>query len=95
MAGNALANYQVCETLSTHFNDPVMAYYYQDMKELSRVDNKRAFTLNDIDKIEEEYMSAFSILNKLNKPSLFQLCLSRFDTVSRQHYKTRLNRTDN
>lgn len=94
-AGDTLANYQVCETLSTQFNDPVMAYYYHDMKEMSRIDNEKSFNVSDVSEIEDEYANAFSILNKLNQSSLFQLCLSRFDAVSRQHYKTRLNSSVN
>jgi hypothetical protein len=90
IAGDTLANYQACETLSTQFNDPVLAYYYHDMKEMSRLDNKMVFSLNEHVQIEDEYTNALSTLNKLNQSSLFHLCLSRFDAVSRQHYKKKL-----
>ena len=95
VAGDTLANYHVCEILSTQFDDSVMAYYYHEMKEMSRIDNGKTFSLSELSKIEDEYANASYILNKINPSSLFHLCLSRFDTVSRQHYKTRLNRTLN
>lgn len=95
MAGHTLSNYQACETLSQLFYDPVMAYYYHDMQHISRIENEKMFSLIEVKTIEDEYISALSILNKLNQTSLYELCLSRFDAVSRQHYKTQFNKTIN
>lgn len=84
--GRALANYQVCESLAKQFNDPVMAFYYAQMTLLSEQESSM-LEASQLQSIKDHKHNALSVLHKLNKASLFQLCLQRFDDVSRQHYQ--------
>ena len=91
--GNTLANYDMCKSLATQSGDKVMAYYYDEIHRLAMTETKLG---SEVDKqvkiIEDEYDKASSILNKINSAGLYQLCLNRFDSVSRQYYTTKLDK---
>ncbi|WP_025562763.1 hypothetical protein [Psychromonas sp. SP041] len=91
--GNALANYDVCKSLATQSGDKVMAYYYDEMHRLTITETtlgSQADKQLQVEIIESEYDKALSILKKVNSAGFYQLCLNRFDSVSRQYYTTRL-----
>lgn len=85
--GYALANYQVCESLARQNDDSVMAFYYGEMASDGSAENT-IYTKGQRQVIEEQRIKALSTLNKINSASMSQLCQSRFDPVSRQHYQT-------
>ena len=91
--GNTLANYDACKSLATHAGDKVMAYYYDEMHRLTITDTTLGGKVDkqlQVEIIEDEYDKALSILKKINSAGLYQLCLNRFDSVSRQYYTTKL-----
>ena len=91
--GNTLANYDKCKSLATQSGDKVMAYYYDEMHRLAMTEAKLE---SEVDKqahiIKGEYDKASSILNRINSTGLYQLCLNRFDSVSRQYYTSKLEK---
>ena len=92
--GNTLANYDMCKSLATQSGDKVMAYYYDEMHRLAMTETKLGSEVDkqlQVEIIEDEYYKAFSILKKINSAGLYQLCLNRFDSVSRQYYTTKLS----
>lgn len=90
---NSLANYSVCESLGNKNDDPVMAFYYAGMLQDGLIENEK-YTLNEQEYIRSERQNAVMILNKINSASMNQLCQSRFDPVSRQHYKSKWNNAE-
>ncbi|MEL0660838.1 hypothetical protein V6255_17020 [Psychromonas arctica] len=89
--GNTLANYDMCKSLAIQSGDKVMAYYYDEIHQLAMTETKLG---SEVDKqvkiIKDGYDKASSVLNRINSAGLYQLCLNRFDSVSRQYYTTKL-----
>jgi len=91
--GSTLANYDACKSLATQSGDKVMAYYYDEMHRLTMAETTLESKVDkqvQVEIIEDEYDKALSILKKINSAGLYQLCLNRFDSVSRQYYTTKL-----
>jgi len=88
--GDTLANYDKCLELAESEGDSVMAYYYQDIKQTTLTENS---AYNDVERayINSEYEKGTLLLSKINSAGLYQLCLHRFDSVSRQYYEAKLN----
>ncbi|MDN2663905.1 hypothetical protein [Psychromonas sp. 14N.309.X.WAT.B.A12] len=90
--GDALANYEKCQGLAESEGDSVMAYYYQDIKQTTLAENT-AYSEAELAYINSEYEKGTLLLSYINSAGLYQLCLNRFDSVSRQYYKAKLNST--
>lgn len=86
----ALANYSVCETLANRNDDSVMRFYYAEMLRDGMIESER-YKIDEREYIKDERQKAVITLNKINSASMNQLCQNRFDPVSRQHYKKKLN----
>lgn len=92
---HAQANYVRCKSLAKKFDDQVMVYYYDQMLQSSKAENEansQIYNVLQLQTIENEYEKALLILNKVNSASLHQLCLNRFDPVSRQHFQAKLEK---
>ncbi|RBW42751.1 hypothetical protein DS885_14580 [Psychromonas sp. B3M02] len=87
--GDKLANYEQCQVLAESEGDAVMAYYYQDIKQTTLAENT-AYSEAELAYINSEYKKGALLLSHLNSAGLFQLCLNRFDPVSRQYYEAKL-----
>lgn len=87
--GDSLANYDKCQRLAENQGDSVMAYYYQDIKQTTLTENT---TYNESERayIDSEYKKGILLLSQINSAGLYQLCLNRFDAVSRQYYEAKL-----
>lgn len=81
--GRSLANYEVCAQTSVVLDDPQMYFYYKKMfNDISlrvlALDNRRA------NQVYEIWRQSEQILGKLNSITMQQMCLSRFDDLSRK-----------
>lgn len=81
--GRSLANYEACTEISVDLDDHQMFFYYKKMfndisLELLSLDNKEA------KKVYRVWQESEHTLRKLNGSSMAQMCLSRFDELSRQ-----------
>lgn len=95
MIGHTQANYEMCKSLAKQFDDQVMVYYYDQMLKMNKSEhqvNSARYDQTQLEVIKNEYKKAFLILNKVNSASLHQLCLNRFDPVSRQHFQSQLEK---
>lgn len=95
MIGYTQAHYEMCKSLAKKFDDQVMVYYYGEMLKMNKSEhqvNSVRYDEVQLEVIKSEYRKAFLILNKVNSASLHQLCLNRFDPVSRQHFQSKLEK---
>lgn len=91
LTGRALANYQLCTGVAKNRNDPAMLHYYNDMYN----DNLRAGKLLYIGGVQVIFAEQQKTANKLaqiNKGSIEQLCISRFDDLSRKMQEQKLSK---
>lgn len=83
ITGRALANYQLCADVAKTRQDQAMFNYYRDMYK----DSLRAgklFQIWEVHIIFDEQQKAAMKLAQLDKEAIAQLCLSRFDALSRK-----------
>lgn len=81
--GRSLANYQACSEISIGIDDKQMFSYYQKMLNDTRI---LILTLN-LQSAKQLYLTwdkSEKILLKIDEQNLKQICLSRFDALSRQ-----------
>ncbi len=80
--GRSLANYQACSKVAVSINDEVMVNYYQRMFNdatisMLSINNEEGRLLYSVwDKSEK-------VLSHIGKQGLQEICLSRFDNLSR------------
>jgi hypothetical protein len=90
LSGRALANYQVCTQMAEDMGDNVMHSYYAEMfadgsAELNGYSPKQQqIAINEFNRSVQK-------LGKINKQAMGQLCLSRFDTLSRKMQEKKLS----
>lgn len=83
ITGRALANYQLCADVAKNRKDSAMFNYYSDMYN----DSLRAgklFYIGQVYIIFSEQKKTAIKLAQIDKDNLRLLCISRFDTLSRQ-----------
>ena len=87
--GRALANYQVCARIAADLDDKTMLSYYSEMFNDSSVEiNTYPKYLSKI--VIKEFNRSVDKLSKIDEQSMGQLCLSRFDSLSRKMQKKKL-----
>lgn len=89
IAGRALANYQVCSEISSEMGDSVMLSYYSEMYSDSLRESKNHPKIQS-DIVFNEQQSSTIKLAKLDRKNLGELCLSRFDPLSRKMQENKL-----
>ena len=87
--GRALANYQVCAQIAAELGDKTMHSYYSEMFNDSSAEiNAYPKSLSAI--IFNEFHRSADKLAQIDKQSMGQLCLSRFDLLSRKMQEKKL-----
>jgi hypothetical protein len=89
VAGRALANYQVCEQLAADINDKAMVSYYSQMFADSSAKINR-FTEKQSEFVIQEFKRSVNKLLKINTRVMTQLCLRRFDPLTRKMQEKKL-----
>lgn len=88
--GRALANYQVCAQIADLIGDKAMHSYYAEMFNDSwAVIN--TYSKNQSYIVIQEFDLTLDKLGKINKQNMEQLCLSRFDPLSRKVLEKKLS----
>lgn len=87
--GRALANYQVCSDISSDMGDSVMLSYYSEMYNDSLRESE-TYQKTQSDIVFNEQRSSTVKLAKLDRKNLGELCLSRFDLLSRKMQENKL-----
>jgi hypothetical protein len=81
--GRSLANYQVCSLISSEIKDQKMHVYYQSM--LNDVGlSVLSLQAESAKQVYESWQKSEDVLIKISQQNLKQICLSRFDQLSRQ-----------
>ena len=83
LTGRALANYQLCTGVAKNRSDSAMFHYYNDMYNDSLRAGKLLY-IGGVQVIFTEQQKSAIKLAQIDKDSLTQLCLSRFDALSRK-----------
>ncbi|MFT7053087.1 MAG: hypothetical protein ACJAU1_000639 [Psychromonas sp.] len=83
ITGRALANYQLCADVAKNGKDPAMFNYYSDMYNDS-LRAGRLLYIGQVQVIFSEQKKTAIKLAQMNRGSIEQLCISRFDDLSRK-----------
>ena len=81
--GRSLANYEVCTQISAELEDHQMFFYYKKMFNDSSL-QVLSFNNKEAKKVYKVWQESEQTLKKLNGSTMAQMCLSRFDQLSRQ-----------
>jgi len=87
--GRSLANYQICAAISVEMGDPVMLSYYSDMYNDGLL-KRNTYPKNKLEMVIAEQQSSATKLAGIDRKSLGELCLSRFELLSRKMQKNKL-----
>ena len=83
MTGRALANYQLCANIAQQRKDPAMFNYYSEMY-FDTIQAGKMLPIWQVQIIFDVQQKTAIKLITIDKSSLAQLCISRFDALSRK-----------
>lgn len=89
LLGRSLANYQICGDISVEMGDPVMLSYYRDMYNDGLL-KRNTYPKNKLEMVIAEQQNSATKLARIDRKSLEELCLSRFDLLSRKIQENKL-----
>ena len=83
ITGRALANYQLCTNVAERRHDQAMFNYYTEMY-FDSLQAGKMLTIWQVQVIFDEQQTTASKLAEIDKEDITQLCISRFDRLSRR-----------
>ena len=90
-SGRALANYQLCSNVADKRNDQAMFNYYSEMYSDS-LQASKMFYIWQVQVIIDLQQETAMKLAAINKNSFAQLCISRFDDLSRKMQEQKIRK---
>ncbi len=89
ITGRALANYQFCKNAAQKSHDPAMFNYYNEMY-FDSLQAGRVLPIRQVQIIFDEQKKTAVKLVAIDERSLTELCIRRFDALSRKMQEQKL-----